>query len=100
VLKGSEKVAYCVSSNNTTRERDACLRQMYMAESRGKRDAALLVKIVIRSSAKQFHSVNKILASDVLIAKECACINCQRVQTSNECVKPSYCVHALCSTVV
>jgi hypothetical protein len=49
---------------------------MYVAESRGKRDAALLVKIVIGSSAKQFHSV-KILASDVLIAKEFPCINCQ-----------------------
>jgi hypothetical protein len=40
-----------------------------MPESRGKKDAALLGKIVIRSSAWQFHSVNKILASAVLITK-------------------------------
>jgi hypothetical protein len=100
LLRSSEKVVYCVSANNTQHMKGMHVWQMYMAESRGKRDAALLVKTVIRSSSMQFHSVNKILASDVLIAKECPCINCQRVQTSNECVKPSYCVHVLCSTVV
>lgn len=70
-----------------------------MIESRGKKDAAVPVKIVIRNSSWQFSSV-KILAPAVLNAKECPCMNCQRVQTSNECVKPSYCVGALCSSVV